>query len=68
MNLDVQNEDSTVQSFLSQLRNKEVVQPEFLHDLGVIGGKETVPKPQLYNNNPVVKMQARQHQVISLLY
>lgn len=60
MNLEHYYEDEAIESVLKELRHKEVVKPEFLLDLGDIGGKPTLPK-QL--KDPSVKMQLRQKQV-----
>ncbi|XP_067932465.1 coiled-coil domain-containing protein 191-like [Watersipora subatra] len=60
MNLDNYNEDAATENILEELRKKEVIRPEFLYDLGDIGGKPTAPKPK---KDPSVKMQVRQAQV-----
>ena len=65
MNIDNYNEDLAAENILDELRKKEVVRPEFLHDLGDIGGKPTVSKPK---KDPSVKMQIRQAQVCGILY
>ena len=65
MNIDNYNEDLAAENILDELRKKEVVRPEFLHDLGDIGGKPTVSKPK---KDPSVKMQIRQAQVCVVSY
>lgn len=60
MNLDTYNEDLATQNIMEELRRKEVVKPDFLLDLGDIGGKPTHVKPK---KDPTVKMQIRQTQV-----
>lgn len=69
MNLESYNEDLATENILEELRRKEVVKPEFLRDLGDIGGQPTFTQPK---RNPAVKMQIRQNQVfmraISLLH
>lgn len=64
MNLDEQTEDNSTESFLSKLRNKRVIKPEILQDLGNIGGVDFAPPKTLIN--PSVKMQVRHNQVESL--
>ena len=61
MNIENYSEDLMTENVLDKLRSKEVVKPEFLLDLGDIGGKPThIPQ----RNDPALKMQIRQRKVI----
>ena len=61
MNIENYSEDLMTENVLDKLRSKEVVKPEFLLDLGDIGGKPThVPQ----RKDPALKMQIRQRKVI----
>lgn len=60
MNIDNYDEDAAADNILNRLRTKVVVKPEFLKDLGDIGGKPTYVQPK---KDPSLKMQIRQKKV-----